>query len=38
MSRRPMAFAAFPPDDARKRGMELLALVGLRERWSQPAY
>ncbi|MCH2174379.1 MAG: ABC transporter ATP-binding protein [Lentisphaeria bacterium] len=29
----PMAFAGVPTDDARKRGMELLDLVGLKERW-----
>ncbi len=29
----PMAFAAVPPDDARRRGMELLELVGLADRW-----
>ena len=29
----PMAFGGLLPDDARKRGMELLALVGLGERW-----
>jgi len=29
----PMAFAGVDPDEARTRGMELLALVGLKERW-----
>lgn len=29
----PMAFGGVPDDDARKRGMEILGLVGLRERW-----
>jgi putative ABC transport system ATP-binding protein len=29
----PMAFAAVGPDEARKRGMELLELVGLKDRW-----
>ena len=29
----PMAFAAVPPDAARDRGMDLLDLVGLGERW-----
>lgn len=29
----PMAFGGVTPDDARKRGMELLDLVGLKERW-----
>lgn len=29
----PMAFAGVPPEAARKRGMELLALVGLGDRW-----
>jgi putative ABC transport system ATP-binding protein len=29
----PMAFAGVDPDEARARGMELLALVGLKERW-----
>ena len=29
----PMAFGGVLPDEARKRGMELLALVGLSERW-----
>jgi putative ABC transport system ATP-binding protein len=30
----PMAFAGVPPEHARARGMELLDLVGLAERWS----
>jgi putative ABC transport system ATP-binding protein len=30
----PMAFAGVPPEQARARGMELLALVGLADRWS----
>lgn len=30
----PMAFAGVPVEEARSRGMELLALVGLEERWS----
>lgn len=30
----PMAFAGVPPEEARRRGMELLDLVGLKERWS----
>lgn len=30
----PMAFAGVPPEEARRRGMELLGLVGLGERWS----
>jgi putative ABC transport system ATP-binding protein len=30
----PMAFAGLLPDDARKRGMALLELVGLGDRWS----
>src|SRR6185436_16361085 len=30
----PMAFAGVAPEEARKRGMELLSLVGLGERWS----
>ncbi len=30
----PMAFAGVPPEEARKRGMALLELVGLGERWS----
>ncbi|MDD5679469.1 MAG: ABC transporter ATP-binding protein [Kiritimatiellae bacterium] len=30
----PMAFAGVSPDEARKRGMELLSLVGLAGRWS----
>ncbi|MEM6551735.1 MAG: ABC transporter ATP-binding protein [Planctomycetota bacterium] len=30
----PMAFAGVSPEDARRRGMELLELVGLEERWS----
>jgi len=29
----PMAFAGVPADEARKRGMEMLNLVGLGERW-----
>jgi putative ABC transport system ATP-binding protein len=29
----PMAFGGVPPDEARKRGMDLLELVGLKERW-----
>jgi putative ABC transport system ATP-binding protein len=29
----PMAFGGVLPDDARKRGMDLLALVGLSDRW-----
>ena len=29
----PMAFAGVSPDEARKRGMELLTLVGLADRW-----
>jgi putative ABC transport system ATP-binding protein len=29
----PMAFAGVDPDEARERGMELLDLVGLKERW-----
>ncbi len=29
----PMAFGGVPPDEARRRGMELLELVGLAERW-----
>ncbi len=29
----PMAFAGVPADEARDRGMELLGLVGLKERW-----
>ncbi|MEX0886593.1 MAG: ABC transporter ATP-binding protein [Phycisphaeraceae bacterium] len=29
----PMTFAGVQPEDARKRGMELLALVGLADRW-----
>jgi len=29
----PMAFGGIPTDDARRRGMELLELVGLSERW-----
>ena len=29
----PMAFGGVMPDDARKRGMELLEIVGLKERW-----
>jgi len=29
----PMAFAGVDADEARKRGMELLTLVGLKERW-----
>lgn len=29
----PMAFGGVPPDDARDRGMALLDLVGLKERW-----
>jgi len=30
----PMVFAGVPPEEARRRGMELLELVGLSERWS----
>jgi putative ABC transport system ATP-binding protein len=30
----PMAFAGVTPEEARRRGMELLDLVGLAERWS----
>jgi putative ABC transport system ATP-binding protein len=30
----PMAFAGVPPEEARRRGMELLELVGLGERWA----
>ncbi len=30
----PMAFAGVPPEAARKRGMDLLAMVGLEDRWS----
>jgi len=30
----PMAFAGVAPEEARRRGMELLDLVGLKERWS----
>jgi putative ABC transport system ATP-binding protein len=30
----PMAFAGVDPDEARTRGMELLTLVGLKERWT----
>jgi putative ABC transport system ATP-binding protein len=30
----PMAFAGVPPEEARRRGMALLELVGLAERWS----
>jgi putative ABC transport system ATP-binding protein len=30
----PMTFGGVPPDDARLRGMKLLKLVGLEERWS----
>jgi putative ABC transport system ATP-binding protein len=30
----PMAFAGVAPDEARKRGMELLDLVGLADRWN----
>ena len=29
----PMAFSGVPSDEARRRGMELLELVGLKERW-----
>jgi putative ABC transport system ATP-binding protein len=29
----PMAFAGVPPDEGRKRGMSLLEVVGLRDRW-----
>ena len=29
----PMAFGGVPPDEARKRGMGLLDLVGLKDRW-----
>ena len=29
----PMAFAGVDPDEARRRGMELLDLVGLKDRW-----
>ncbi len=30
----PMTFAGLSPDDARNRGMELLDLVGLKDRWA----
>ena len=30
----PMAFAGMDPDEARARGMEILTLVGLQERWT----
>jgi putative ABC transport system ATP-binding protein len=30
----PMAFAGVPPEEARRRGMELLELVGLADRWA----
>ena len=30
----PMAFGGVPPDEARRRGMDLLDLVGLKDRWS----
>lgn len=30
----PMAFAGVAPEEARRRGMELLTLVGLEDRWS----
>ena len=30
----PMAFAGTSPEDSRRRGMELLDLVGLKERWT----
>lgn len=30
----PMSFAGVPPEEARRRGMELLELVGLGDRWS----
>ena len=30
----PMAFAGVAPEEARRRGMELLSLVGLADRWS----
>jgi putative ABC transport system ATP-binding protein len=30
----PMVFAGIPPEEARRRGMELLTLVGLGDRWS----
>jgi putative ABC transport system ATP-binding protein len=30
----PMTFAGVSPEEARKRGMELLALVGLEDRWA----
>jgi putative ABC transport system ATP-binding protein len=29
----PMAFGGVPPDDARRRGMDLLDIVGLKDRW-----
>ena len=29
----PMAFAGVPEDEARERGMQLLEMVGLKERW-----
>jgi putative ABC transport system ATP-binding protein len=29
----PMAFGGVPPDDARRRGMDLLGIVGLKDRW-----
>jgi len=34
MSTTPMAFGGILPDEARKRGMELLSLVGLGDRWN----
>ena len=30
----PMAFAGVPPEEARKRGMDLLDMVGLADRWT----
>jgi putative ABC transport system ATP-binding protein len=30
----PMAFAGVPPEEARRRGMTLLSLVGLQDRWA----
>jgi putative ABC transport system ATP-binding protein len=30
----PMAFAGVSPEEARSRGMDLLAMVGLKERWA----
>ena len=32
----PMIFASVPADEARKKGMALLAKVGLADRWSKP--